>query len=316
MKLSELKYAIREMIVGELMEAERLYTEKPGSDPQGKLPNVAVFSDEQGKSQAVRSKYEPVREEEQLNEFAAFYKIKDDVDQEEAKAAIDKAIQDNPRQKNLQIALRILRDEEKVNFEKLAKALGVKSVATFNNQDSRKVLDGDLAPFISSSRLKKSEPLVPKEPEEPKEKGVPGRKKGSKKSDDSIAYTMGSDVKVVGKTPTKSFIKKAVKAAGLSKGKDSLTVKDLKALGLRDLDAIDSQIKDLNADLETKLARAKEIAAKGDTKKYTSEEAEFMNDLRSKSELRRRLKSTREDIIKKKIKKQDLNIDVVSTDED
>ncbi len=190
MKLSELKYAIREMIVGELMEAERLYTEKPGSDPQGKLPNVAVFSDEQGKSQAVRSKYEPVREEEQLNEFAAFYKIKDDVDQEEAKAAIDKAIQDNPRQKNLQIALRILRDEEKVNFEKLAKALGVKSVATFNNQDSRKVLDGDLAPFISSSRLKKSEPLVPKEPEEPKEKGVPGRKKGSKKSDDSIAYTV------------------------------------------------------------------------------------------------------------------------------
>jgi hypothetical protein len=127
---------------------------------------------------------------------------------------------------------------------------------------------------------------------------------------------MGSDVKVVGKTPTKSFVKKAIKAANLSKGKDSLTVKDLKALGLRDLDAIDNQIKDLTADLATKLARAKEIAAKGDTKKYTPEETEFMNDLRSKSELRRRLKSTREDVINKRIKKQDLDIDVVSTDED
>jgi len=302
MKLSELKYAIREMIVSELMEAtikvpaNKLATVKGQVDPDDTI--------------------EIIPEEEQLNEFAAFYKIKDDVDQEEAKAAIDKAIQDNPRQKNLQIALRILRDEEKVNFEKLAKALGVKSVATFNNQDSRKVLDSDLAPFISSARLKGSEPIEPGEPKEPKEKGAIGRPKGSKKSDDSIAYTMGSDVKVVGKTPTKSFVKKAIKAANLSKGKDSLTVKDLKTLGLRDLDAIDSQIKDLTADLATKLDRAKEIAAKGNISKYTPEETEFMDDLRSKTELRRRLKSTREDVINKRIKKQDLDIDVVSTDED
>ena len=41
-----------------------------------------------------------------------------------------------------------------------------------------------------------------------------------------------------------------------------------------------------------------------------------MDDLRSKTKLRRRLKSTREDVINKRIKKQDLDIDVVSTDED
>ncbi len=310
MKLSELKYAIREMIVGELMEAERLYTEKPGSDPQGKLPNVAVFSDEQGKSQAVRSKYEPVREEEQLDEMATFYKVKPEVE-DEAKVAIEKVQSKFREGSALYNTLDLLKTTGQVDYKELTKVTG-KDIATFNNPKSREVLEKELAAFVDVAAGGKRE-AGPKEPKEP---GMRGRPKGSMKPDDSIAYTMGSDVKVVGKTPTKSFIKKAVKAAGLSKGKDSLTVKDLKALGLRDLDAIDIQIKDLNADLETKLARAKEIAAKGDTKKYTSEEAEFMNDLRSKSELRRRLKSTREDIIKKKIKKQDLNIDVVSTDED
>ena len=310
MKLSELKYAIREMIVGELMEAERLYTEKPGSDPQGKLPNVAVFSDEQGKSQAVRSKYEPVREEEQLDEMATFYKVKPEVE-DEAKVAIEKVQSKFREGSALYNTLDLLKTTGQVDYKELTKVTG-KDIATFNNPKSREVLEKELAAFVDVAAGGKRE-AGPKEPKEP---GMRGRPKGSMKPDDSIAYTMGSDVKVVGKTPTKSFIKKAVKAAGLSKGKDSLTVKDLKALGLRDLDAIDIQIKDLNADLETKLARAKEIAAKGDTKKYTSEEAEFMNDLRSKSELRRRLKSTREDIIKKKIKKQDLDIDVVSTDED
>ena len=213
------------------------------------------------------------------------------------------------------IALRILRDEEKVNFEKLAKALGVKSVATFNNQDSRKVLDGDLAPFISSSRLKDSEPIDPKEPKEPKEPKVKGAK-DSKKSDDAIAYTMGGTAKITGKAPTKALKKKTAKSTLLSKEKDSFTVKDLKGFGLRDLDAIENQIKDLKADLASKLDRAKEIASKGNTSKYTPEEAEFMDDVRNKTEFLRRLKSTPEDIIKKRIKKQDLDIDVVSTDED
>lgn len=310
MKLSELKYAIREMIVGELMEADKLYREKSGVDPQGKLPNVAVFSDEQGKSSAVRSKYEPVTEEEQLDEMATFYKVKPEVE-DEAKVAIEKVQSKFREGSALYNTLDLLKTTGQVDYKELAKVTG-KDIATFNNPKSREVLEKELAAFVDVAAGGKRE-AGPKEPKEP---GMRGRPKGSKKPDDSIAYTMGSDVKVVGKTPTKSFIKKAVKAAGLSKAKDSLSVKDLKALGLRDLDAIDAQIKDLNTDLETKLARAKEIAAKGDTKKYTSEEAEFMNDLRSKSELRRRLKSTREDIIKKKIKKQDLDIDIVSTDED
>jgi hypothetical protein len=127
---------------------------------------------------------------------------------------------------------------------------------------------------------------------------------------------MGGDVKVVGKTPTKAFVKRALKAANMAQPKVSFNAKDLRALGIRDLDGIDTQIKDLSADLETRIARAKEIAAKGSTKKYTPEEAEFMDDLRAKTELRKKLKASREALINKKIKKQDLDIDVVSTDED
>jgi len=127
---------------------------------------------------------------------------------------------------------------------------------------------------------------------------------------------MGGTAKITGKAPTAAFKKKVVKAANLSKGTDSLTVKDLKGFGLRSLDAIENQIKDLKADLATKLDRAKEIVSKGNISKYTPEEAEFMDDVRSKTKLLKRLKSTPEDVIKKAIKKQDLNIDVVSTDED
>ena len=303
MKLSELKHAIREMIVSELNEAEgRISTDDPTKAEMLAKKGLNV----------------ELTEDEALNEFAAFYKIKDDVDKEEAKAAIDKAIKDNPGQKNLQLALRILKDEEKVNFEKLANSLGIKSVATFNNQDSRKVLDGDLAPFISSARLKKSEPVEPGEPKEPKEKGAIGRPigrpKGSTKSSDALAYTMSGDVKVVGKDPSKSLIKRALKAADLSQPKTSFDAKGLRALGIRDLDGIDTQIEDLSADLESKLARAKEIAAKGSTKQYTPEEAEFMDDLRAKTELRKKLKASREAFINKRIKKQDLDIEPTELD--
>ena len=315
MKLSELKLAIREMIVSELTEASKAYKVQGA-----KGETVASFPDD-----AAAKKFDAENtnvvlkplEEDQLNEFAAFYKIKDDVDKEEAKAAIDRAIQDNPGQKNLQLALRILKDKEEVNFKELAQALGKNSIASFNNVPSRKVLDGDLASFIDPLRLKGDKPdKEPKEPKEPKEKGAVGRPKGSKKPDDSIAYTMGGDVKVVGKTPTKAFVKRALKAADLSQPKTSFDAKGLRALGIRDLDGIDTQIQDLSADLESKLARAKEIAAKGSTKKYTPEEAEFMDDLKAKTELRKKLKASREAFINKKIKKQDLDIDIVSTDED
>ena len=329
MKLSELKRSIREMIVSELTEASA--TEYIASTTQGEEDRIKgdpkISSDvKRGALQALKTakpgtKVVVPTNEASLNEFAAFYKIKDDVDKEEAKAAIDKAIKDNPGQKNLQLALRILKDEEKVNFEKLANSLGIKSVATFNNQDSRKVLDGDLAPFISSARLKGSEPIEPGEPKEPKEPGRIGRPtgrigrpKGSTKSSDALAYTMSGDVKVVGKDPSKSLIKRALKAADLSQPKTSFDAKGLRALGIRDLDGIDTQIEDLSADLESKLARAKEIAAKGSTKQYTPEEAEFMDDLRAKTELRKKLKASREAFINKRIKKQDLDIEPTELD--
>jgi hypothetical protein len=309
MKLSELKLAIREMIVSELTEVDVDATRGTVILPKASNPMDVKKLTSQGIDVELK--------EDQLNEFAAFYKIKDDVDKEEAKAAIDKAIKDNPGQKNLQLALKILKDKEEVNFKELAQALGKNSIASFNNVPSRKVLDGDLASFIDPLRLKGDKPdKEPKEPKEPKEKGVPGRPKGSKKPDDSIAYTMGGDVKVVGKTPTKAFVKRALKAADLSQPKTSFDAKGLRALGIRDLDGIDTQIKDLSADLESKLARAKEIAAKGSTKKYTPEEAEFMDDLKAKTELRKKLKASREAFINKKIKKQDLDIDIVLTDED
>jgi hypothetical protein len=287
MKLSELKHAIREMIVSELNEAEgRISTDDPTKAEMLAKKGLNV----------------ELTEDEALNEFAAFYKIKDDVDKEEAKAAIDKAIKDNPGQKNLQLALRILKDEEKVNFEKLANSLGIKSVATFNNQDSRKVLDGDLAPFISSARLKGSEPIEPGEPKEPKEPGRIGRPtgrigrpKGSTKPSDALAYTMSGDVKVVGKDPSKSLIKRAVKAAR--------SVQPISTINTTDLDAVEAQLKAISSELETKLPRAKEIAAKGNTKNYSEEEAAFMDDIRTKSDLRKQLIATRDKIVSKKVRR-------------
>ena len=308
MKLSELKYAIREMIVGELMEAGEKTAFINNQATEYTTPaDLAKFKDNPDVKSITTADGKRIKEE-QLDEMATFYKVKPEVE-DEAKAAIEKVQSKFREGSALYNTLDLLKTTGQVDYKELAKVTG-KDIATFNNPKSREVLEKELAAFVDVAAGGKRE-AGPKEPKEP---GMRGRPKGSKKPDDSIAYTMGSDVKVVGKTPTKSFVKKAIKAANLSKGKDSLTVKDLKALGLRDLDAIDSQIKDLTADLATKLDRAKEIAAKGSTSKYTPEEAEFMDDLRSKTELRRRLKSTREDVINKRIKKQDLDVEPTEID--
>jgi hypothetical protein len=297
MKLSKLKNTIREMIMNELTS----YSGQEAIPSLQQDPNYQKSKDKESLIKTLKSGGNVnLQEDEALNEFAAFYKIKDDVDKEEAKAAIDKAIKDNPGQKNLQLALRILKDEEKVNFEKLANSLGIKSVATFNNQDSRKVLDGDLAPFISSARLKGSEPIEPGEPKEPKEPGRIGRPKGSTKPSDAkpsdaLAYTMSGDVKVVGKDPSKSLIKRAVKAAR--------STQPVSAINTTDLDAVEAQLKAINSELETKLPKAKEIAAKGNIKNYSEEETVFMDDIRTKSNLRKQLIATRDKIVSKKVRR-------------
>jgi len=295
MKLSELKLAIREMIVSELTEAT---FEVPADQ-------VTAIKDKVDKDDIVK-----IVGEEQLDEMATFYKVKPEAGAE-AKQAIAKAQAKFREGSALYNTLDLLKTKGEVDYKELAKVTG-KDIATYNNPKSREVLEKDLAAFIDVAAGGKRE-AGPKEPKEP---GMRGRPKGSKKPDDSLAYTMGGDVKVVGKTPTKSFIKRALKAANIAQPKASFNAKDLRALGIRDLDSMDMQIKDLSTDLESKLARAKEIAAKGSTKKYTPEEAEFMDDLKAKTELRKKLKASREALINKKIKKQDLDIDVVSTDED
>lgn len=293
MKLSELKHVIREMIVSELNEAEgRVSTDDPTK----------------AEMLAKRGLDVELTEDETLNEMATFYKVKPEVE-DEAKKAIA-TVQAKFREGSaLYNTLDLLKTKGEVDYKELAKATG-KDIATFNNPKSREVLEKDLAAFIDVAAGGKRE-AGPKEPKEP---GMRGRPKGSKKPDDSIGFTMGGTAKITGKAPTTAFKKKVAKSVLLSKGTDSLTVKDLKALGLRDLDAIDNQIKDLTADLATKLDRAKEIAAKGNTSKYTPEETEFMDDLRSKTELRKRLKSTREDVINKRIKKQDLDVEPTEID--
>ena len=119
---------------------------------------------------------------------------------------------------------------------------------------------------------------------------------------------MGGDVKISGKTPTKSLIKKAVKAASLSK--------PIELLKTRDIDAIENEIVDLGGELKSKVAKAKEIATKGNIKSYTEEEATFMDDIRAKGQRLAQLKATKEKLLTKTIKRQDRNIDIASTDED
>jgi hypothetical protein len=302
MKLSELKLAIREMIVSELTEVDVDSTRGTVILPKASNPMDVKKLTSQGIDVELK--------EEQLDEMATFYKVKPEAEAE-AKQAIAKAQEKFREGSALYNTLDLLKTKGEVDYKELAATTG-KDIATFNNPKSREVLEKDLAAFIDVAGGGKRE-AGPKEPKEP---GMRGRPKGSKKPDDSLAYTMGGDVKVVGKTPTKSFIKRALKAANIAQPKASFNAKDLRALGIRDLDSMDMQIKDLSADLESKLAQAKEIAAKGSTKNYTPEEAEFMNDLRAKTELRKKLKASREALINKRIKKQDLDIDVVSTDED
>jgi hypothetical protein len=106
---------------------------------------------------------------------------------------------------------------------------------------------------------------------------------------------MGGDVKVVGKDPSNLLIKKAVKAAR--------STQPVSAINTTDLDAVEAQLKAINSELETKLPKAKEIAAKGNIKNYSEEETVFMDDIRTKSNLRKQLIATRDKIVSKKVRR-------------
>jgi hypothetical protein len=275
MKLSELKNAIREMIVSELME---------------------VSADDIKRQQQYNIELEKTKElmgdlvtEEDLYEMATFYKVKPEVE-DEAKTAIEKVQAKFREGSALYNTLDLLKTRGEVDYKELAAATG-KDIATFNNPKSREVLEKELAAFIDVAAGKKGA-AGPKEPKEP---GRKGRPKGSVKTDDSVAYTMGTDVKVVGADPSKALIKRAVKAARATKPVDLINTTDL--------ESVEAQLKSINSELEAKLPRAKEIAAKGNVRNYSEEEATFMDDIRTKSNLRKQLIATRDKIVSKRVRR-------------
>jgi DNA-binding ferritin-like protein (Dps family) len=275
MKLSKLKNIIREIIVSELNEVDM----------------GQVTTDDSTKAEMLAKKGVNVEltEDEALNEMATFYKVKDEV-KDEAKKAIETAQAKFREGSALYNTLDLLKTKGEVDYKELASATG-KDIATFNNPKSREVLEKDLAAFIDIAAGKKGA-AGPKEPREP---GVKGRPKGSTKPSDALAYTMGGDVKVVGKDPSNLLIKKAVKAAR--------STQPVSAINTTDLDAVEAQLKAINSELETKLSKAKEIAAKGNIKNYSEEETAFMDDIRTKSNLRKQLIATRDKIVSKKVRR-------------
>ena len=275
MKLSKLKNIIREMIVSELNEVD--------------MGQVTTDDSTKAVELAKKGVNVIIPEGEALNEMATFYKVKDEV-KDEAKKAIETAQAKFREGSALYNTLDLLKTKGEVDYKELVSATG-KDIATFNNPKSREVLEKDLAAFIDIAAGKKGA-AGPKEPREP---GVKGRPKGSTKPSDALAYTMGGDVKVVGKDPSNLLIKKAVKAAR--------STQPVSAINTTDLDAVEAQLKAINSELETKLPKAKEIAAKGNIKNYSEEETVFMDDIRTKSNLRKQLIATRDKIVSKKVRR-------------
>jgi hypothetical protein len=293
MKISELKSAIREMIVSELTENDQLLTQKPGVDSRNELPDLIVLNKAQSQSPAVRAKYKPVTENESLNELA---KIVGDL-----KTAIEKVIDQN-------------KDAEMTDLRKAVRSDADVKAALAKDPDGSALQQTQLDRFILKTkgelipqqRGRKADPNKPAK--EPKEPGKRGPKKGSKRSSDAIAFTMGGDVSISGKNVSPAEKRKAVKSA--QKGKP------VELLKIRDLEAIDKEIVDLSQELKSKLTKTKEIAAKGNLKDYTPEETAFMDDVKSKSIRISQLKATKEKILDKTVKRQDRNIDMANVDLD
>jgi hypothetical protein len=306
MNLSKLKAAIREMIISEL--SENVYAGKGAEDEIKKAPEFGTLS-QASKDKAIQSlrKNDTVTlEEDDLNEMASFYKIKDDADKKEAIATLNKLQASTKKGGALDQIITKLKQDNQVDLNALAKETG-KTLASYNNTETRPKLDS--LSFLDSSGSKRGPKADPNKPaKEPKEPGVRGPKKGSKRSSDAMAFTMGGDVTVSGKTPTKAFLKRAVKAAQMGK--------PVELLKTRDLGAVDKEITDLSQELKSKVARSKEIAAKGNTKSYTPEEAAFMDDIKAKGARLSQLKATKEKILKTTVKRQDRNIDTANVDLD
>ena len=290
MKISELKFAIREMIVSELNEAAYEY-ETPSGKRTGEFRSdtEAKGFDQRNPNVSGIKKLE----EDALNELA---QIVGDL-----QAAIEKVIDQNKDAEMKDLRKAIQSDDD----VQAALAKDPKGAALQPTQLNRFILKtkGELIP---QQRGRKADPNKPVK--EPKEKGVPGRPKGSTKSNDALAFTMGGNVSISGKNVSPAEKKKAVRAAEKNKPIELLKIKDIAV--------IDTEINDLASELKSKIPTAKQISSKGDDSRYTEEEAAFMNDLKSKSERLKQLKATREKLQTKSIRRQDRNIDITNADLD
>ena len=331
MKISELKEAIREIIVSELTEAGERTAFINGQPTEYKTEaDLTRFRDNSDVKTIYTAGGKRIKEDA-LTEMASLVQASKEArrqgknqEAEALETTEEKTIEQfktagispNPNtgrltgfasqyKKNLKNDFNIDLQKLFSDLEEQAEIDGESFNASIAINSIEKTAANKLTGKEIGQRGRKADPNKPaSEPKEPKEKGA----KDSKKSDDTLAYTMGGDVKISGKTPTKSLIKKAVKSASLSKPVELLKIKDMVV--------IDKEIVDLGGELKSKVAKAKEIAAKGNIKSYTEEEAAFMDDIREKGQRLAQLKATREKLQTKTIKRQDRNIDIASTDED
>ena len=330
MKISELKEAIREIIVSELTEAGERTAFINGQPTEYKTEaDLTRFRDNSDVKTISTAGGKRIKEDA-LNEMASLVQASKEARRQGKNQEADSletteektieqfktaGISPNPEgrlQGFVSQYKKNLKNDFNIDLQKLFNDLEVqaeKDGEPFNASIAINSIEKTAANKLTGKEIgqrgRKADPNKPaKEPKEKKEKGA----KDSKKSDDTLAYTLGGDVKISGKTPTKSLIKKAVKAASLSK--------PVELLKTRDIDAIENEIVDLGGELKSKVAKAKEIATKGNIKSYTEEEATFMDDIRAKGQRLAQLKATKEKLLTKTIKRQDRNIDIASTDED
>ena len=330
MKISELKEAIREIIVSELTEAGERTAFINGQPTEYKTEaDLTRFRDNSDVKTIFTAGGKRIKEDA-LTEMASLVQASKEARRQGKNQEADSletteektieqfktaGISPNPEgrlQGFVSQYKKNLKNDFNIDLQKLFNDLEVqaeKDGEPFNASIAINSIEKTAANKLTGKEIgqrgRKADPNKPaKEPKEPKEKGA----KDSKKSDNTLAYTMGGDVKISGKTPTKSLIRKAVKSAALNKPVELLKIKDMVV--------IDKEIVDLGGELKSKVAKAREIAAKGNIKSYTEEEATFMDDIRAKGQRLAQLKATKEKLLTKTIKRQDRNIDIASTDED
>lgn len=329
MKISELKEAIREIIVSELTEAESFLVKGKTKQIPMSFPNrtAAQKYDTENTNVTV----EPL-EEDTLNEMASLVQASKEArrqgknqEAEALEATEEKTIEQfktagispDPNTGRLKGFFsqykKNLKNDFNIDLQNLFNDLEVQAEEdgeSFNASIAVNSIEKTAANKLTGKEVgqrgRKADPNKPAK--EPKEKGVPGRPKGSTKSNDALAFTMGGNVSISGKNVSPAEKKKAVRAAEKNKPIELLKIKDIAV--------IDTEINDLASELKSKIPTAKQISSKGDDSRYTEEEAAFMNDLKSKSERLKQLKATREKLQTKSIRRQDRNIDVANVDLD